>query len=60
MYEENTQPRLTRTGKQVKFDGRHFADAASEDDAQAIVDALTWIGAKPPGEAHDRLMEFFS
>ncbi len=53
------EPRVTRCGKQIKLDGDHLADAVSDEAAQVIVDALTWIGTEPLGEAHDRLMKFF-
>lgn len=53
--------RVTTHGKQVKLDGQHFADAASEEAARCIADAVNWIGSsKIPPDVHDRLMQVLS
>jgi hypothetical protein len=50
--------RVTSHGKQVMLDGAHLADCVSELAANALADALEYIGAKDmPIEARQNIQE---
>lgn len=59
--EIHDEPRMTCTGKQVKLDGHHFADAVSNEAAQVIVDCLEYAGSNDlPLECEERVSKLFA
>ena len=52
--------RVTTHGKQIKLDGRHLADAISEEAAQALATALEYAGPNIPREREQPIKDLLA